>query len=111
MTIPRIHGYNQLATYWAKQSANEYGEEIYDAPVLMNVRWEDSEALRMAPTQQDVTFKTVVFVPQDVTEESYLAQGDQTALADPLLATAYKIKAIIKTPSLRTNTSEIRAFL
>jgi hypothetical protein len=101
----------QDITYWPKTGENKYGEESFGVPQLLKGRWEDRNEVVRLPSGEEIVSKSVVFLPTDVTTHGYLAQGDQTAEADPTQAEGREIQTVINVPSLRTNQMEHRAIL
>jgi len=33
----------QKAVYWGNPSSNEYGKNVFDAPIQLDVRWEEKQ--------------------------------------------------------------------
>lgn len=77
-------GYNQVATYWALSAVDGFGKRTFATPVLINVRWNERTDLMVQRGDELVPSRAIVFVQQDMVVGEYLAQGDQTAIADPI---------------------------
>lgn len=109
---PEGRNMNMLITYWAVTGENEYGASSFGAPVLLLGRWEESSQQFRTPQGDDSVSKAVVWVPQDVTIDGYLALDNQTAFSSPdLVNGAEQIRQFTKVPDLRNASSERRAYL
>ena len=86
---------NQTATYWEFSGVDGFGDSIFEAPVMISVRWEDeSRLISDADGQERITQTTVWYdMPEDISVNSFLALGDETAASDPRpLINAYAVK-------------------
>ena len=91
----------QTATYWAPAGRTGYGGRTYSAPVKIACFWEDSVELVIDKKGQQTKTRAIVIVDRDLDPDGYLAQGDQTATADPTsLAGTWEIKRFDKTAGL-----------
>lgn len=83
-TLNFYGGYNQLATYWQQQSdTDDYGQYLFDVPVLLNVYWEDKQEMVITGKGENRMSKATVFIRQAVSLGDYLALGDQTGTTNP----------------------------
>ena|SRR3990167_2452926 len=104
-------GYRQTLTYWARTGTDGYGEETFAAPAIVYGRKENKqENIRLLSGEETIS-KAVVYAHDEVAIGGYIAEGDLTASASPITASADEIRAIAKIPSLRSNTYEYRAYL
>ncbi len=104
----------QTITHWPRSGQNKYGEDTYGAASTFDGRWEERAELIRTSSNEEVTSKAVVFVPNDLV----INEGDQLVLQDfaditnpSLISGASEVIAVAKIPSLRNNTNEVRAFL
>lgn len=98
-------------THWPIVSTNDFGEEQFGAPVLIDARWEDRVTNIRLATGEEYQSKATVFTDVELALGSKVAQGDYTAVADPDLAGAYEVREVMGIPSMRTNQTEWRAML
>lgn len=83
----------QTITYWAPGSVDEFGDTTVATPVTMKGKWEERAELFLGPDGEEKRGNTVVYLDSDVVNGGFLAQGDQTAQADPLqVSGSIKIK-------------------
>lgn len=109
---PQARNMRQDITYWAPTGENEYGAPAYGAPVLLRGRWEDSTQQFRTPQGDEAVSKAIIWVPQDVTIDGYLARGDHLAFATPdLVNGAEQVRQFVKIPDLRNASSERRAYV
>lgn len=106
-------GYNMDVTYWAPTGDGLYGaSNAFEAPVLLKARWEDRQEQAISSNGETFTTQAVVYVPQEVRLEGYLALGNQTTHSSPLDASdAHEIRGLITVPSIRNVVKERRALL
>ena len=98
-------------TLWKATGTDGYGEESFNAPILIDARWEDHvENLRLI-NGEEYTSKAVVWTDSKLELGDRVAQGDYTAVADPNMASAYEVREHKSVPSMRTNQTEWRAIL
>lgn len=100
-------------TYWAIATQDGYGGYTFPAPVVVKGRWEEKQELFRDAKGDEAMSQAIVYVDTDVVLRGYLAEGDQTATADPtqLPGQAYEIKQYLKIPDLRGNEVERKAIL
>lgn len=112
---PSTRNLNQDVTYWAPgdpNSVGDYGYKNFAAPVKLVGRWETKTQLAKNTAGEEFVSNATVFLPSDIIIGGYLAEGDQTAFADPgTYDGAWEIKQFIKTPDLRRIETERRALL
>jgi len=91
----------QTATYWGNPVSDGYGGRNFDAPVEIDVRWEDKQELFTDTSGQEKLSRAVVFVGEDVQVGGYLFLGSSSA-GNPLdVSGAYEIKQFSKIPDLK----------
>jgi hypothetical protein len=67
------------AVYWAPVRVGPNGETVFDSPVELRVRWEDSHVLVKDPTGEEFTSDAVVYVGEDVKPKGMLWLGELTS--------------------------------
>ena len=88
---------NQTATYWEFSGVDQFGDSLFESPVLVDVRWEDTSSLVVVTDGQERTTKSKVWydTPEDISVNSFLALGDETTESDPaILVNAYLVKEV-----------------
>lgn len=97
-----LRDFPQKVTYWAT-TQNGYGDFQCAAPILINGRWEEKNALFVNKAGEEVVSKAIVYLDTDVDTEGYLAPGDRTSFSSPLGAGVggIQIQGYEKTPDLR----------
>jgi hypothetical protein len=114
----RPEHYPQKATYWSQKKQDGYGGETWEAPVLIDCRWENYEEERLSvsyrATGETVDSSAHVFTMIPLLEGGYLFLGESTE-ANPTrlrvgLRRAYVIRKVSGTPGLRGGYSEYIAF-
>ena len=90
---------NQTATYWAPSGVNSSGDVIFAAPVVIKVRWEDSQKLMTDGEGRARESLATVFTAMDLSERGYLLLGTSTDTDPRELNEAFEIQAFIKSPS------------
>ena len=86
---------NQTATYWKFSGVDQFVDSIFEAPIIISVRWEDqSKLVAIAGGQQRITQSMIWYdEAEDIPVSSFLALGDETAHDDPRpLINAYIVK-------------------
>lgn len=102
----------ETLTLWPKTGSDGYSGFKFGAPVTLNGRWEERGVLFRTPENEEVVSIGVVYMDQDVVVGDYIAQGDQTATADPTtLPAAWQIRGYNKNTDLRNLQSIRKAFL
>jgi len=106
-----MSNYTQTATYWEPASINKFGEQTFETPALINVRWEEkTEMFLDRDTGKELMSKSVVYMPVDVEENGFLYLGT-TALQPSAKDKAFRIKRFDKIPSLKGNKYIRKAWL
>ena len=85
----------EQATYWEFSGVDSFGDSLFESPVLVGVRWEDTSSLVVDTDGQERTTKSKVWydTPEDISVNSFLALGDETSESDPaILVNAYLVK-------------------
>lgn len=93
----------QTITYWPPSGSRDaYGNQAFGSPATIGGFWMDKQELFVDAEGREVRSNAVVFVDQDCQLGGYLAEGDQTATADPTaVAGAREIRGWEKIPHLR----------
>jgi hypothetical protein len=114
----------QTAVYWQKTGDNGEGGYIFAAPVELKppngVRWEETKQATSDNKGNEVTSRAVIYLNQDVVEESMIylgtldslydiADSSAGAVDDPkVFANTWIIKRFVKTPALHSTTEFLR---
>ncbi len=103
---------NDQATLWVV-TPDGFGGDTFATPVLLDCRWEDRSVVFSSPIdRREHVSNSVVFTESDVALGDYLAQGDLTANATPLLLEAsFKVQRFDKFDDLRGRATLRRALL
>lgn len=105
----------QTLVYWANPVPDGYGGYVYDLPVEILGRWEDTSELFIDKTGHEVRSRAKVFLTQDVEEGGYLFLGEITDLSSSLdpqdMEKAYEIRAFKKVPNLDATDFERKCWL
>ena len=96
----------QTAVYWGSPTSDGYGSFTFDAPLEINVRWEDRTQLFIDRTGAESKSLAVVYLGQDVDIGGWLFLGEladiDSGLTDTphLVPDAREIRGFKKIPSL-----------
>lgn len=108
----------QDIVYWAFSSRDEYGTEIFAAPVEIKGRWEKSNEKFLDGDGNEVVSSSVVFLTQDVSEGDWVFLGKIADIAssegstDPVVVTgAEEVRRFNKTPDHKGTSFERKALL
>ena len=114
----RTRRMTQTATYWGPGQDDGLGGVTFPAPILFapdqggGVRWQAKSELFRDEQGNEVASTAVVYVPQAVETEGYLALGDHTDVADPrTLAGADEVRQTGASPNLRGTEQLHKAWL
>lgn len=91
----------QVATYWAPDSEDLFGHKTYVAPIQLACRWEDVANTIRSKLGTELVSKSRVFLAQDISIDGYLFLGTSAALDPTVVAGAYEVQQIMRTPDLR----------
>lgn len=93
------------ATYWKLVGHDASGQEIYDSPIPIKVRWDDVAELYMTASGEQKVSNAKVYVDRKMPEGSvllYQKYEDVVNLDDPLANEgAFQIKAFQSIDNLR----------
>lgn len=107
--------FNRIATYWGPFILDGYGSRTFPAPVLVNVRWEDTTGFKIHKDGEDIYSHSIVYVKQAAAVGCYLALGDYVTgvpVTDPqTLSNAYLIQDYLEMPSVNGKTILRKAIL
>lgn len=101
----------QACTYWAQTGTDIQGAPSFSAPVAMTCRWEDSAELFFNKHGQEVTSRSKVFLPSDISLEGYLYLGTSVSADPRSLSGAFEIQMVKRIPDLRAIKTLYVAFL
>jgi hypothetical protein len=102
------------ATYWAPAGDDGYGGLAWSAPVPINCRWEDIAEKFTNANGEELVSSAVVWPDAILATGGFLWRGEyDTGLPlDPReQAGAYEIKKFQRTPELRGDLEEVKAYL
>ncbi len=103
----------QTITHWVS-TPDGVGGFSFAAPVTMLGRWSEKNELFRDMDGDEIVSQVTALLEEDVAITDYIALGDQTATADPVvaeLAGAHAVRQFNKTPDLRQLTNSRKAFL
>jgi hypothetical protein len=104
----------QKAVYWGNPIGNGTGGFIYDPPIEIPCRWEDTAILVSDKEGNDLISKAVIYVLQDLDEEGMICLNsldnlDSSLDIDPNnVDNTYIIKRFDKLPALKSSTEFLR---
>ena len=104
---------NQTATYWSfsTRTTGGFAKRVFDAPVAISVRWEDTNELFMNARGEEQVSMSIVMIDQDVQEGGYLFLGTSVATDPRAVTDARIIKKFDKTPDIKANKFQRTVFL
>lgn len=99
----------KVATFWGKPTDDGLGNFTFPTPKLFSpsndnggVRWEQKSEVFRDANANEVVSSAVVYVPEELEIEGWLALGDETGESDPQSVDgAYEIRQIGFTDDLR----------
>lgn len=100
---------NQTAVYWGSPQDDGYGGRFFASGVEIPTRWHHRQELFVDAEGREQRSHAVVYVSSDLDIGGYLYLGTLASLSsaqegDPLLvAAAYEIRAVGKSPNLRAD--------
>jgi hypothetical protein len=109
-----INQCTQTAVYWGNPTSDGYGHHLFDPPVEIPCRWQDSTIEVATSNGESQTSRAVVYLLQDVQNEGMLMLGNIADLTEDQIITpkniadAWIIIKFDKTPYLRDNTVFLR---
>lgn len=103
--------YLQKATLWTKGAPSGFGGFSYNAPVVINVRWEDRSELATDPEGNQFVSKARVYLSQDVGVDDYLYLGESAGLDPKVIEGAHRIRDFRKIPDLFNENHEKKVLL
>lgn len=102
--------YQQTATLWSVSGSDGFSGHVYSTPSTMSCRWEERQEIFQNFTGEERVSRTVVYMPSDLAEGDYLAEGDLTAQSSPSAA-ARRVEGFAKSSNLRGMNFTRKAFL
>src|SRR3954447_15194082 len=102
--------FHQTCTWWA---ATRQGTGfVYAAPVILMCRWEDVAEVYLGANAENRVSNSVVYLPVDVKEGDFLANGDLTSHSTPAnVSGAGRVQRFLKTPTVDAQVFERKAML
>ncbi len=109
----------QTAVYWSQSGVDAYGARQYNAPIEIDVRWDDKASQYVNKEGEQVASRGTVYVGIDVKPGDMLLKGiliadssssgtaDILTPEDPKEAGAWEIQQFASIPNLR-NTETLR---
>ena len=85
----------EQATYWKFSGTDRFGDPIYEAPIVLSVRWTGKRQLISFSDGQERITKFEIWYErsEDIPENSFLALGDKTSTPEPRkLIDAYQVR-------------------
>jgi hypothetical protein len=107
----------QKAVYWGNPQNDGTGGKTFDAPVELDVRWEQRQDLFTDAAGLEIRSRAVVYSLQDLTLDAVLYLGELDDLTaeeqvDPqIVADAFPVRAVEKVPGLRARSYTRRVWL
>ena len=105
------YGYNQKATYWANPVQGGFGGITFDAPIVLNVRWEDRTERFTDMAGQEQISRAVVYTDRDLDLGGYLVLDESVATDPTQVEGALYVQRSDEIPDLRGLNIEYRSFL
>lgn len=94
----------ETATYWGKPTDDGLGNFTFPSPSTITVRWQQKNELFRDANANEVISTAVVYVPQALEIEGWLALGDETGESDPQsVSGAHEIRQVGFSDDLRGN--------
>jgi len=103
--------YTQTATYFQKDSVNEYGEQTFLTPTLINVRWESKTVNYIdQKTGKEAISNSIIFCKTELKIDSYIFLGT-TAETNPKNINAYVIRRVDNLLALKNGRTIYKIYL
>jgi hypothetical protein len=92
----------QDITYWHPTGTSDaFGAVVFAAPQYLRGRWEDKTDLVRSKTGEEITTRSRVFLPQDISIDGYLFLGQSLATDPRTVPGAYEVQSKGRQPDLR----------
>ena len=75
--------FTQVATYWAPDIPNQYGERAFEDPVTISCRWENKNQLVVDKNGQEQVAKSCIHTITELAVDGYLFLGTSSE-ANPI---------------------------
>lgn len=103
--------YTQIATYFQKDSVNEYGEQTFLTPTTINVRWESKTVNYIdQKTGKEAISNSIIFCKTELKIDSYIFLGT-TAETNPKNINAYVIRRVDNLLGLKNGRTIYKIYL
>lgn len=100
----------QKATVWRGSGFNPDGSTGWNLIGTFDVRWEDSQTLRLSGIERFTLSRSIVFFPEDVFEiGDRVFEGVSTSLSPE--PKSFEVKDKMRTPNLSGTTYEYKAII
>jgi len=110
---------NQTAVYWGNPQEDGYGGNLYDDPIEIACRWEDTQQIILMANGEELLSRAIVFTEHELEENALLflgtlddlfsSSGESSGDVDlTQIEGVHLIKRYEKTPSLRSDTDFLR---
>ena len=95
--------YHQTATYWAPSTLNEYGEQSFEAPVVLSIRWEQKTKIVHSSNGVEQQSESIVYTTSDVREDGFILLGESNSYTPKTVNNAYPIKKVEVIPAVNSS--------
>jgi hypothetical protein len=103
--------YTQIATYFEKDSVNEYGEQTFLTPSQINVRWESKTVNYIdQKTGKETISNSIIFCRTELKIDSYIFLGT-TSETYPKNINAYVIRRVDNLLGLKNGKTIYKIYL
>ena len=102
---------NQLATYWAPSTNDEFGTPVLSAGELIMCRWQDVADVYRDDRGREFTSQAIVYVGSEVARRGFLALGDHASEDPRSTDGAFEVRQLTQSPSLDADVTLWKAVL
>ena len=102
---------HQQATYFAPSTNDGFGRTTVDSGTLVNVRWQDQNVLFRSVDSLEETSSAIVYMADEIVPRGWLVLGDETGNDPKLVAGAFEIRQVQKSPTLDNRAILYKVFL
>jgi hypothetical protein len=103
--------YNHKATYWGSPSRDGWGSVTFDAPMVLDVRWENIAERVLSYKGEEFVSRAVIWVKIDLELGGYLFLGESVSADPTSLADAFEIRMIHEVHDFRGMFVERKVYL
>lgn len=105
------YGMHQKATYWGGRTQGGFGDITFDAPIVLDVKWEDRVETFTDLSGNEHQSRAIVYTDRDLDLGGYLLLGESVATDPTVVSGALEIQRSDEVPDLRGLNTEYRSFL